>query len=76
MLASLKLPDNRSQGYNVDYLSIDQKQIVLTVVWSVVVLSFVARGLYCLETGENYWAIFGLTSKAAWCEADNTCLLK
>jgi hypothetical protein len=67
--------DNRMKGYKPDYLTLNQKQIVLTVVWSVAILSLAARGVFCLQTGENFWAIFGMTSKAAWCQADNSCLL-
>jgi hypothetical protein len=67
--------DNRLNGYKVDYLKIEQKQVALTVVWSVLILSVGARAIYSLQAGENFWAIFGMTSKAAWCEADNSCLL-
>ncbi len=66
---------NRLKGYNVDYLSINRKQLVLNLVWSTVVLVLLSRGIYCLTTGENYWAVIGRTSKPAWCEEDNSCLL-
>ena len=60
----------------MDYLKIDSKKIALTLVWSAIVIAVAGRGVYCLQSGDNYWAVFGLTSKAAWCEADNSCLLK
>lgn len=66
---------NRLKGYNVDYLTIDRKQVALTLVWSALILTLLSRGAYCAVTGDNYWAIVGLTSKAAWCEADNSCWL-
>jgi hypothetical protein len=78
MDAYLKNPNdwayNRLKGYNVDYLAINQKQLTLTLVWSAIILILLSRGAYCIATGENYWEIIGLTSKPAWCEADNSCL--
>mmetsp|Transcript_26767 Transcript_26767/g.34902 ORF Transcript_26767/g.34902 Transcript_26767/m.34902 type:complete len:152 (+) Transcript_26767:2-457(+) len=66
---------NRSKGYQVDYLTLNKKQIVLTLVWSVLILTLAGRGVYCLETGDNFWAILGLVSKTAECAQYNTCLI-
>ena len=61
MDAYLKNPSdwayNRLKGYNVDYLSIDKKQLTLTLVWSAIVLTLLSRGVYCLATGDYYWDI-------------------
>lgn len=65
---------NRVKGYDVDYVTLRTKTIVLTFVWSVFVLSLVGRGIYCLESGDNFWAIIGLKSKAAQCLQDNSCI--
>lgn len=65
---------NRMQGYNMDYLTLKKKQIALTLVWSVLILSLGARGIYCVQVGENFWTIFGLTSKAAECDLYNNCI--
>jgi hypothetical protein len=67
---------NRLKGYNVDYLTLDTKSIALTLVWSALILSLGARGIYCVQSGENFWAIVGMTSKAADCVNDNSCLFE
>lgn len=65
---------NRMQGYKMNYLTLKKKQIALTVVWSVLILSLGARGIYCAQMGENFWTIFGLSSKVADCELYNNCI--
>lgn len=47
---------NRLNGYNVDYLSINQKQLTLNLVWSALILTLLARGAYCSIAGEYYWS--------------------
>uniref|UniRef100_A0A7R9WMS3 PSI-F n=1 Tax=Craspedostauros australis TaxID=1486917 RepID=A0A7R9WMS3_9STRA len=64
----------RMGGYKVDYLTINKKQVALTVVWSALILTLGARGVYCAQTGENFWAILGLTSKVAECVDYNACV--
>jgi hypothetical protein len=65
---------NRVKGYDVDYVSLQTKTIVLTLVWSTLVLSLGGRGIYCLQTGDNFWAIVGMTSKVAQCVATDSCV--
>jgi hypothetical protein len=66
---------NRVKGYKVNYSSpIQISQILLTLIWSIVVLGLIGRGLYCLESGDNFWTIFGLTSKVAECVQYETCI--
>jgi len=65
----------RMEGVKVDYLTLRTKDIALTLVWSILILTLAGRGVYCLETGENFWAILGLSSKAAECAQYNTCLI-
>lgn len=65
---------NRMQGYKMDYLTLNNQQIALTLVWSVLILSLGARGIYCAQVGENFWAILGLSSKVADCELYNNCI--
>jgi hypothetical protein len=67
---------NRMKGYEVDYAVLRPKQIILSLAWSSVVLALLGRGIYCLESGENFWAIFGLTSKVAECVQYNICILE
>lgn len=50
---------NRLNGYNVDYLSLDQKQLTLNLTWATFILTLLARGAYCAATGDYYWAILG-----------------
>lgn len=65
---------NRVKGYDVDYVTLRVKTIVLTLVWSTLVLSLVGRGIYSLETGDNFWAIVGMTSKTALCVSTDSCV--
>jgi hypothetical protein len=46
-----------------------------TTEWSALILSLGARRIYCVQTGENVWAVVGMTSKAPPCANDNSCLL-
>jgi hypothetical protein len=66
---------NRIKGYKIDYSRpVEIQQIVLTIAWSTVVLGLIGRGIYCVETGDNFWTIFGLTSKVAECVQYETCI--
>eukprot|EP00545_Synedropsis_sp_CCMP1620_P012740 CAMPEP_0119016810 /NCGR_PEP_ID=MMETSP1176-20130426/14505_1 /TAXON_ID=265551 /ORGANISM="Synedropsis recta cf, Strain CCMP1620" /LENGTH=156 /DNA_ID=CAMNT_0006970353 /DNA_START=15 /DNA_END=485 /DNA_ORIENTATION=+ len=65
---------NRMKGYTVDYVSLRPKTIVLTFVWSALVATLVGRGIYCIESGDNFWAILGLKSKVAECVQYNMCV--
>mmetsp|Transcript_36589 Transcript_36589/g.51735 ORF Transcript_36589/g.51735 Transcript_36589/m.51735 type:complete len:187 (+) Transcript_36589:2-562(+) len=67
---------NRMKGYKTDYLSLQPKKIALTLVWSALILSILGRGVYCVETGENFWAIFGLSSKVADCAQFGDCVFQ
>jgi hypothetical protein len=66
---------NRVNGYAVDYSTLKPQEVVLTLAWSAIVLSLVARGIYSLETGDNFWAILGLKSKVAECAQSGWCVL-
>ena len=65
---------NRMKGYNVEYSDVRPKQVILTLAWSSVVLGLLGRGLYCFESGENFWAILGLKSKVAECVQYDFCI--
>lgn len=65
---------NRIKGYAVDYSRLQPTQLILTLVWSSVVLSLIGRGMYCLVTGDNFWAILGLQSKVAECVGYDFCI--
>lgn len=67
---------NRVSGYDVDYVTLRPKQIVLTVVWSLLIFTLIGRGIYCVETGDNFWAILGLKSKVAECALYDACIFK
>lgn len=58
VLAFLVVSDNRVNGYNVDYLTLNSKQITLTLTWAAVIVPLLGRGIFCAITGDNYWAIF------------------
>jgi hypothetical protein len=47
---------NRLNGYNVDYLSIDQKQLNLNLIWAVFIVSLLSRAAFCALTGVYYWS--------------------
>lgn len=47
---------NRVNGYNVDYLSLNTKQIALTLTWATFISSFGGRALYCAASGDYFWA--------------------
>jgi len=49
---------NRLQGYNVDYLSLDKKQLTLTLTWATLILSLLGRGAYCLATHDYFFSFF------------------
>jgi hypothetical protein len=53
----LCISDNRLNGYSVDYLSLDNKKIVLTLTWAAFILTLLGRGGYCVVTGDYYWDI-------------------
>jgi hypothetical protein len=47
---------NRLQGYKVDYLSLDQKQLTLNLVWAVFIVSLLSRGVFCAVTGDYFFS--------------------
>jgi len=47
---------NRLQGYKVDYLSLDQKQLTLNLVWAVFIVSLLSRGVFCVVTGDYFFS--------------------
>jgi hypothetical protein len=65
---------NRIKGYAVDYSRLQPAQLILTLVWSSIVLSLIGRGIYCVVSGDNFWAILGLQSKVAECVEYDFCL--
>lgn len=48
--------ESTRRGIKVDYAKLDKQAIVLTTVWSAVVLSIVGRVGYCVVVGESFWA--------------------
>jgi hypothetical protein len=46
------------KGRKIDYVSLDKKQVVLTVVWGTAITALLSRGVYVALTGESYNAIF------------------
>ena len=47
---------SRMRGYEIDYATINSKDIVLVSAWSAFVLAALARGAYSLSAHENFWA--------------------
>jgi hypothetical protein len=48
--------DEERKNYKTDYVTIDNKQIALTVVWSIGVVAIVSRLAYALSHGEDFYA--------------------
>ncbi|CAJ1951300.1 unnamed protein product [Cylindrotheca closterium] len=48
---------NRVNGYNVDYLTLNPKQIGLTLAWAAIIVPLLGRAIYCGITRDNVWAI-------------------
>lgn len=48
---------NRLNNYNVDYYTLNTKQIVLTLTWASFILTLISRAAYCLNTGDYFWDI-------------------
>jgi hypothetical protein len=48
--------DEERKNYKTDYVTIDNKQIALTVVWSLAVIAIASRLAYALSHGEDFYA--------------------
>lgn len=55
---------NRMKGYDIDYGTINSKDIVLVSAWSAFVLAVLARGAYSLSAHENFWAFLKASTSA------------
>jgi hypothetical protein len=47
--------ESEKKGFKIDYVKLDQKSIVLTIVWSALVSAVVGRVAYCLVVQEQFW---------------------
>ena len=45
----------RTQGIKPDYVTIDQQELILRIVWSGLVVAGVFRAIIAYKTGENFW---------------------
>ena len=48
--------EEQKTGKKVDYFAIKPDQIVLTLVWSAIVIAAASRAAYCLANQESFWA--------------------
>ena len=48
------------RGMKYDYVTLDQKKLVLTLVWSGIVAALGSNLAYSLTTGEDFWAFLRL----------------
>jgi hypothetical protein len=48
--------ESERRGIKMDYAKLDRQTLVLTTVWSAIVLSIVGRVGYCIVVGESFWA--------------------
>ena len=46
------------KGRKIDYVTLDQQQVALTVVWGTAITALLARGVYVAITGDSYNDIF------------------
>jgi hypothetical protein len=46
--------EEERRNYKIDYVTIDNKQIALTAVWSIIVVAIAARSAYALSHGEDF----------------------
>jgi hypothetical protein len=48
--------DEERRGRKMDYVTIDKNQIALSAVWAVAVACIVARLVYSISNGEDFYA--------------------
>jgi hypothetical protein len=48
--------DEERKGYKMDYVTLDNDQLILTVVWAVGVSALVGRAVYAITHGEDFYA--------------------
>jgi hypothetical protein len=46
--------EEQKRGNKFDYVTLEPSKIVLTSIWSVIVISATGRALYCLQTGDSF----------------------
>jgi hypothetical protein len=46
----------QKRGVKLDYVTLDPKAIVLTLVWSTIVFAVLGRAIVALSSGTNFWA--------------------
>ena len=51
----------KRRGYKIDYLTLKPKKIVLTSVWSAIVVSVVGRIIYAISMEESFYAFMNTT---------------
>jgi hypothetical protein len=46
--------EEQKRGTKFDYVTLEPSKIVLTSIWSVIVIGTAGRALYCLQTGDSF----------------------